>query len=341
MFRSNRPMILTLLGFWMTLCPHQATAQALNPPAKGISRWDPTNQVLFFGDGFETPGTRIRGYVDARQRGADIDLFKDFPGLQGAGVDGLAAGPDGTTIIAVTLNFGGHNIRSAILTYDSSGRLVQTWDPAPQYADAIAFSQVDDALFVLGDRDIREGSDASDYPLLVEYSRDGQVRKSMVPVSTLLDGTNSFHQGGEIGEITLKITKDRIYIYAPTDREALIFDRDGASLAHRSVSYIIERFAADAGFHLAQIHALDFTDDGNLVVELLLGSDTDYSVDVVRIDIKTGQIVTVRKALHGDGLSFVGVKGSQYLYLSSYNQSLYVQSADGQEPEPFSAATTH
>jgi hypothetical protein len=298
---------------------------------------------LFFGDGSETPGTHIRGYVDTHQRGADINLFKDFPGLQGAGIDGLTAGPDGATIIAVTLNFGGHNVRSAILTYDSSGRLVQTWDPAPQYADAIAYSREDDALFVLGTRDVPEDPDPPDYPLLVEYSRGGQVRKSMVPASTLLDGTDSFHQGGEVGEVTLKVTKDRIYVYAPTDREALIFDRNGVVLAHRSVSGIVEKFAADAGFHLAQIHALDFTDDGNLVLELLLCSDKDCSLDVVRIDIKTGQVATVHKALNSGELWFVGVKGSQYLYLlASYSsQTLYIQSAEAQEPEPLDATTTH
>ena len=43
-----------------------------------------------------------------------------IPGLQEFYGTSLAAGPDGTTLIATILNFGGHNIRRVILTYYSS-----------------------------------------------------------------------------------------------------------------------------------------------------------------------------------------------------------------------------
>ncbi len=37
------------------------------------------------------------------QRGADIDITKDFPGIQDCYVDTLTAGPDGTTLIAADI----------------------------------------------------------------------------------------------------------------------------------------------------------------------------------------------------------------------------------------------
>ncbi len=278
--------------------------------------------------------------MDTRQRGADIDISKEFPGLQEVIVDGLTAGPDDTTMIAAILDYEGRQIRRAILTYDSSGRLLRNWDPAPQYADAIAYSKDDDAIFVLGDRDTPDGANTPNYPLVVEYSREGSVLKSMVPADTLKDRDNSFWQGGEIGEPTLKVTKDRIYFYAPRNREVVACDRDGAVLAYRSISDIVEKVSTRDGYHLSQVHQVDFSDDGNIVLELLLGNDRGYKLEVFRINIKTGEAVSVHKAFDGTGLVFIGVKDGQYLYIEQ-NRSLYVQSDESLEPIPVTTAEKH
>jgi hypothetical protein len=334
MLRWNRPFPLILLAMLTTICVPRIVAQAPDPV--GPPAWDSTNQVLFFGYGVEPSGL-VRAYVAAQQRGADINIFKEFPGLQEIIVDGLTAGPDDTTFIAAILKYEGHHVRRAILTYNGSGRVLTSWDPAPQYADAIAYSKDDDGIFVLGDRDIPDGPNASNYPLVVEYSREGRVLKGMVPVNTLKDRGNSFWQGGTIGVPALKVTKDRIYFYAPTNREAVVCDRNGVVLAYRSISDIVEKISTRDGYHLAQIHQVDFSDDGNIVLELLLGNDRDYALEVFRINIKTGEAVPVHKAFNGTGLVFIGVKDGQYLYLE-WNRSLYIQSDESLEPIPFTMA---
>jgi hypothetical protein len=326
MLRLNRPFLLILLGTVATICAPRAGAQALDLPAGWLPQWDSTNQVLFSGYGIEPPGFFVRGYVDTHQRGADIDIFKDFPGLQEVVVDGLTAGPEDTTLIAAILNDEGHHSRRAILTYDSSGRLIRTWDPAPQYAEAIAYSKDDDAIFVLGDRNVPDGPNTPNYPLVVEYNREGLVLKSMVPADTLKDRGDSFWQGGKIGQPTLKVTKDRIYFYAPTNREVVACDHDGVVLAYRSINDIVEKISTRDGYHLVQIHQVDFSDDGNVMLELLLDNN-----------LKTGEAVSVHKAFDGTGLSFIGVKGGQYLYIER-GRSLYVQSDESLEPIPLTTA---
>ena len=178
-----------------------------------------------------------------------------------------------------------------VLTYDSSGQLLKTWEPVPQYAELIAYSKDDDAIFVLGDSDVRNAPDAPDYPLLVEFTRDGRVLKNMIPASTLKDPGDSFNQGGEIGQPALKVTKDHIYFYAPANREVVMCDRNGVVLAYRSISDIVDKISTEDGNHLTQIHHVDFSDDGDIVLELLLGNDrnNDYMLEVVRINIKTGE----------------------------------------------------
>ena len=284
---------LLFLAAVATLFSTQTAAQELKPT--GLSQWDSTNQVLFFTNC--GAGSVVRAYTDGRQRGTDIDISKDFPGIQECYVDSLTAGPDGTTVIAALLNFGkNRDIREMILTYDSSGELLKTWGPAPQYVEAIAYSKDDDAVFILGGRDLPDGPYAPNYPLLVEYGRDGRVLKTMVPAGALKDGGDSFRQGGEVGQPALRVTKNHVYFYAPTNREVVITDRNGAVLAYRSISDIIEKTGMEDGYHLVQIHALDFSDDGNVVVELLRSNDIDYTLDVFRIDIKSGEPVAVHKA---------------------------------------------
>jgi hypothetical protein len=341
MLRSNRPFPLLLLGIVATVCSTQASAQALDLHPTGRPTWDSTNQVLFFDYGGEPPTFLVRGYADAQQRGADIDISKEFPGVQEVIVDGLTAGPDDTTVIAAILSYPGRDIRRAILTYDSRGRLIRSWVPAPQYADAIAYSKDDDAIFVLGDRDISDGPNAPNYPLVVEYSREGLVMKSMVPAGILKDRGDSFWQGGEIGQPALKVTKDRIYFYAPTNREVVVCDRNGIVLLYRSISDIVEKISARDGYHLVQIHQVDFSDDGNIVLELLLGNDRGSKLEVFRINIKTSEALSVHKGFNGTALRFIGVKAGQYLYIdySGHGGDLYVQSDEALEPIPLTSAT--
>jgi hypothetical protein len=313
----------------------QAAAQELRPT--GLPQWDSTNQVLFFADC--RAGSVVRAYADGHQRGVDIDIRKDFPGIQECYADSLTAGPDGTTLIAATLNFGERKIEQPILTYDSSGKLLKTWDPAPQYVEAIAYNKDDDALFILGERDLPKGPYAPNYPLLVEYSRDGRPLNVMVPAGSLKNGVDSFNQGGQVGQTALRVTKNQIYFYAPTNREAVITDRNGIVLASRSISDIIEKIGVEDGYHLVQIHALDFSDEGDVVLQLLRSNDIDYTVDVFRINIKSGEAVAVHKSLNSAPLQFVGLKDGQYVYIEK-GQKLVIQPPEAQNPLPLASNLT-
>jgi hypothetical protein len=319
------------------LLSNLAAAQELRPT--GLWTWDSTNQVLFFDNC--RAGSVVRAYADGHQRGSDIDISKDFPGLQECYVETLTAGPDGTTLIAAILNFGKDcDIQEPILTYDSSGKLLRSWDPAPQYVEAIAYSQDDDAVFILGERNLPNGPYAPNYPLLVEYSRDGRTLKAMVPAGALKEGIDSFHQNGEHGQPVLRVTKNRIYFYAPTNREVVIIDRNGVVLAYRSISDIVENISMEDGYHLVEIHAVDFSDDGDVVLELLRRNDVDYSVDVFRINIKSGEVVPVHKSFNDGGkLWFVGLKEGQYVYIEK-GQRLVIQPVGAHEPLPLASNLT-
>jgi hypothetical protein len=203
----------------------------------------------------------------------------------------------------------------------------------------MAYSKDDDALFILGERDLPKGPYAPNYPLLVAYSRDGHPLNVMIPAASLKEGIDSFHAGSGTGEPALRITKNQIYFYAPTDREAVITDRNGVVLESRSISDIIEKIGVEDGYHLVQIHALDFSDEGDIVLQLLRSNDVDYTVDVFRINIKSGEAVAVHRSLNGAPLQFVGVKDGQYVYIEK-GQKLVIQPSEAQDPLPLASNLT-
>ena len=139
-----------------------------------LTRWDGTHKVLFFGAGIiPTKERPIHAYANGIQRGSDIEIFKDFPGIEQVIVDDISAGPNGSTVIAGVLQFGSGNNRDVILTYDSSGALRSTRDPKPCWNVAVVADD-NSNVFALGSRSDENERNAR-YPLLTRYTPDGGV----------------------------------------------------------------------------------------------------------------------------------------------------------------------
>jgi hypothetical protein len=316
-----------IAGTAMMFCAAQAGAQA---PDLGWVHWDSSNQVLFSEPG---PGLISRTSPDGSN--LTIDIFKNFAGLQDVRVESVTAGPDGAALIAAVLAIRDQKTRAVVLTYGRSGELLKTWDLGPQDVDVIRYASDNDAVFLLGDRDVPDGAGPTDYPVLGEYSRDGRMLKSLIPASKLKDGGESLRAGSETGQPALRVTKDNIYFYAPKDREVVMCDRNGEVLASRSISGVVEELSRADGYYVVQTHHVDFTDDGDIVLEILLENDSihSYLMDVVRVSIKTGQGVLVHRASNGR-FWFIGVKNDQFLYVE-HGQNLYLQSPGAQELLPW------
>jgi hypothetical protein len=319
-----------LLGIATILCAIPSRAQSVD---LSWTHWDSSNQVLFAepkGDGLV-----FRAYPGSVNE--NIDIFRNFVGLQKVHVQSVTAGPDGVTLIATTLAMRDQQTKVLILTYAASGELLSKWEPGAQSADVISYASDDDAVFVLGDSDVPEGT--KDYPLLVEYSRDGRTLKNLIPAVKFKDGGQSLSGSGTDGQAALRITKNKIYLYAPQNREVLICDRSGQVLTSRSIGAAVDQLSLENGYHLEQTHRVDFTDDGDIVLELLLGNNdaNSYRMKVVRVNAQTGEATMVRQASNGR-LWFIGMNNDQYLYVES-GRHLYIQANAAQEPAPLADET--
>jgi hypothetical protein len=97
----------------------------------------------------------------------------------------------------------------------------------------------------------------------------------------------------------------------------------------------VDKIYTEDGYHFAQIHHVDFSDDGDIVLELLLGNSNSYDsmLELVRINLKTGEAAPVHKTFKDGRLWFIGLKDAQYLYTAD-GKTLYIQSAGAQEMVP-------
>jgi len=329
MLRSARGFSL-LLGIATLLGGTPSEAQSVD---LGWTHWDSSNQVLFAepkGDGLV-----FRAYPGSP--GQNIDIFKNFAGLQKVHVQSVTAGPGGVTLISAILSMRDRQTKFLVLTYSDSGELLSKWEPGSQSADVISYASDDDAVFVLGDSDVPEGT--KNYPLLVEYSRDGRTLKKLIPSGKFKDGGQSLSGSGTDGQAALRITKNKIYLYAPQNREVVTCDRSGQVLTSRSIGAAVDKVSSANDYHLEQTHKVDFTEDGDIVLELLLGNNDShsYQMDVVRVGAKTGQATIVRQASNGR-LWFIGMNNDQYLYVES-GRHLYIQANAAQEPAPLADET--
>ena len=319
-----------LLGIATVLCSAPSEAQSVD---LGWTHWDSSNQVLFSEP--QGNGLVFRAYPGRLSQ--NIDIFKNFAGLQRVYIESVTAGPDGSVLISAVLSMRDQEPKALILTYSDSGELLSRWEPTQQSPDLIRYASDDDALFVLGDSDLPE--DVVNYPLLVEYSRDGRILKKLIPASTIQDGGDSLSPSSTNGELALRVTKDRIYLYAPRNREVLICDRSGQVLTSRSISAAVDRLSLANDYHLEQTHKVDFTEDGDIVLELLLENTVahSYMMEVVRVNAKTGEATVVRQDPNG-GLWFIGMRNDQYMYVKA-GQHLYIRANATQEPVSLSEET--
>lgn len=320
------------------LTPSRAQFPLQNPGRADLHlghRWDAAHGVLFLGKNFllRKTGPLLRAFnEDGSRYGADIDLFKDFPGLVHAHVDDFAAGPAGTTLIAALLNYGSRHLKNVILTYDSHGNLRSMIETAPYAADAITTDDRGD-IFVLGER-IDEHEGDPPYPLLIEYDSSGRVIGSFLRSDAFKTGTDAirdFGPGDELVSPSLALLDGRFYVYAPSEHQLRVLSSDGRTLRRASLEDVATNIARTDNVNRAAISEVAFVDENHAVLYLTESvvpdepGVRDYSnlhAAVYLVDLATKQFKFILRGEAGANPAFVGVKDGQLLTVSAGPEGL-------------------
>lgn len=292
-------------------------------------RWDGTHGVAFFGTGVvRRANPPIRAYSGGGvRRSSDINIFRDFPNLEDASIDDVAAGPNDATVLAAVLNSGPHGIRHAILTYDASGKLVSVWDTAP-YLPAALVVDDDASVYMLGSRvDIPKGS--APYPLLIHYSSQGKLLSEGLPSDSFKAGAEAIYNG-DIGDGAVMMLHDRhFFIYAPAGREIVVCQMDGKVVSHLELKQLLTRIAQSDHMDSVEVRAIAFDGSRRAVLDLFeTTTATKRTLASTRmLSLTTGAMKTLRENPQSSW-ALLGVRGSTVYYLHHDNNRQ--QSIDSQ-----------
>lgn len=239
-----------------------AMEQAARP-----ARWDGAHNVLFLGIGLYTKaGYAVRSYHDGAQRGADIDIFKDFPDAHTVLIEDAAASVADRTIFAVVLNFG-DRIRHVLLTYDSGGKLLQILDTEPYYVQAVT---TDDQghIFTIANRLDEKPGNADPYPLLCEYDNGGSIIAEALTSKIFVNGSRAINPGREPGNAVLMLKDGKFFLYAPFESEFVMFSKDGTILKRARLYNLLHKIAKDGGLNEVVVRNLVFIDENRIALDL-------------------------------------------------------------------------
>jgi hypothetical protein len=321
---ASVPLLLTLT--------FASTSHGQRSCSEGLPRWDSSNQTLFCVEG---SGRVHRIFTGSAGADLKIDMLRELRNARAAYVDGVTESSDGKVIVAATVIGDKRRPRGVVLTYTQFGMLESSWTNVKLSASAIAYAADSNSVLVLGESHWEPWIGGPDGHLLIEYAPDGTVIREMLDHKTFAN-EDPLNMGSEVGIASLRVTPDRIYVYAPDGQEAVALARNGDVLQHRRIGDAVKKLAEAGGFRLVQTHAVDFDEDGNVLVDLLIWNEdsAEARMRVLRVNLASGESGIVHESVGPEFQSFVGVKdGRSYLY-SGRDGALFVQTPSEQTTVP-------
>lgn len=288
--------------------------QGDRPDALRQFRWDGTRGVVIVGtDVVKSTFPPIRSYTHTgERRGAEINIFKDFPGLDHAVVEDAAAGPYETTVLAAVLNFGNNQLRHVILTYAGDGTLKSIVDTAPYFTQAIA---VDDDGTIITIANRMDGSKAaSPYPLLLTYSPSGELLHQAFPSSELNGGDLGVGPDGQ-SVARVALVDGQVRFYAPVARQIVTCTRDGNVVQKIDLRPILAQAKVDDKMDRITIDDVVLGPTRTLLSMAESTSDRTRVVFTIRsLDLETSRTQLLNSASQRN-VQLLGVYGADYLTL--------------------------
>jgi hypothetical protein len=273
-------------------------------------RFDSAHQIVYFGTCvLQKTSKPIRSFgIDGIEHGAAIDIFKDFPNVDHIVVDDLASSPGGKTVIAAILNFGSRKLKHVLLTYSSSGTLLDVWDTEPYYHEGIATDD-DGNVFALGVRLDERKNIKPPYPLLVEYSPTGQVLHETLSSALFKNGSASIEgSDGAPFNPVLVVHNDHLLIYAPTETEFLVCTKEGAIINRFSVAPVLRDITEMTQIKSVDVRNVVLLDENRLALDLTGNVDDKRPAipSTVAVNVRNGESKLIIKQTLRTWLAFGG-----------------------------------
>lgn len=266
-------MLVALSSFTVAL-DQPIASYRIDSTRNMMPKWDDTNhRILSYQSQNATDpvGVQITS-IDGAEQTVHINVLKDFPGAVRAILVDIAPGMDGSVVVACRLKYSRDNSPSAlkelILTYDVAGKLTKVWDVAPYDVSVISTDEDGDVYAFAVRFDLFGKTSGPDYETLVEYSSDGKIVKEMLSSSLFPLDVDPTAYSGKAGPPFLRVSRDRIYVYAAILSEVFVLDRSGNLLKRYTTNGPIRDLASGNHYASREMIAGAFDSNGNLYFDM-------------------------------------------------------------------------
>jgi hypothetical protein len=239
-----------------------------------MPKWDDANhRVLSYQSQTATDpvGVQITS-IDGTEQTVQVNVLKDFPGAVGAILVDIAPGLNRSVVVACRLKYPKHNnapaLKELILTYDFAGKLTKVWDVAPYEPSVISTDEGGNVYAFAVRFDVFGKTSGPDYGTLVEYSSDGKIVKEMLPSSLFPLDVDPAAYSGQTGPPFMRVSRDRIYVYAAMLSEVFVLDKSGAILKRYTTKSPIRELAAGNHYASREMIAGAFDSNGDLYFDV-------------------------------------------------------------------------
>ncbi len=233
-------------------------------------------------DAAALPAVRIHSKVESDS--VALYPMRDLAGAQSISIWNVAATPEGGAAIAAIADYGEHQRKSLMLTYDGSGRLRKVWDVDPCHHHRVVVDH-EGNIFAFGER--HEPKD-SNYPLFAKYSPNAKVLAEFLPATLFAAGDDVVSTSPATGEHQLFIRGEEMLLYLAPTKELFRFALAGKLLGRVSLEPVLRLLAEGTESARAEILGMGVLESGEVVVQLRFwpteGSSTPVRFGLAKFD---------------------------------------------------------
>lgn len=217
------------------------------------AKWDfRAGELLYYRD-IDVPSIPAVRIVRADGSTTPIYPLRDLPGASAVGIWDIAETPSGGVVISTIAEYAPRPtkqmpLKSLLLTYDRSGKLVKFWDIAPYHHHHLAVDG-HGSVFALGTRN----STTSDFPLLIKYSPDGEEAGAFLPATFFPAGDTVVLSGSANGESEMFVDGEELVVWLAPIQELLRLSLDGELRARNSLENALNLLAIQSDSKRAKI----------------------------------------------------------------------------------------
>jgi hypothetical protein len=257
-----------------------------------LERWDSVqNRLILYRDSqnADEPGVLL-----IKNGGSVVPIYpmRDLPNSLGLVIWNVAGTPGGGVAIAAVARYSPQNVKpvalkSFLLAYDDGGTLRKLWDLSPCEPHYLAVDAAGE-IFGLGYR----ATKATNYPLLVKYSPDGEVLGEFLPAKLFPQGDNVVLSASPTGESDMFIQQDTLFVWLAPQQELLRLSLSGELQARVSLSDALKRVREEANTEIIKVKKLGIDASGQVVIQAVSWDKTNLKqakFGFIRVSADGGQ----------------------------------------------------